>query len=279
MSDMIIARFVDMNACKSIFSDNSTFVLRSAEHYRSLEEKDGGDPYEGRPNIPGSGTAESDHWLISCWTKLKDDVPTQAEWKIFNKWCKEKPPVVAIISTPSKVCGFLEREFKSRPSKVCKFSNVFKFFENAIKNKDGKLDRYLREPFLGIQHKGVTYYPPPEKVTPPNVDNKITPENIMEKSVFTKRCKFHKEKEHRFALYYGYATHLINSYIFSVKNTDYMDICFANPEMCEEDKGKLLDIIRKAQNDYTDFENKPLDKIFKNAAIVWPGLIGTSPPG
>ena len=46
MSEVKIARFVDMAACKSIFSDYSTFVLRSSKYYRRHYETGRGDKHD-----------------------------------------------------------------------------------------------------------------------------------------------------------------------------------------------------------------------------------------
>ena len=63
MSEVKIARFVGIEACKSIFSEKSTFVLRSPEHYRRLYETneggtDKGDRAEGCADTIDGGTAE-----------------------------------------------------------------------------------------------------------------------------------------------------------------------------------------------------------------------------
>ena len=70
-----IARFVGIEACKSIFSDKSTFVLRSPEHYvRLYETGEGetgkGDRNEGYAEIVGGGSAGYTSFVFSCWTIL-----------------------------------------------------------------------------------------------------------------------------------------------------------------------------------------------------------------
>jgi hypothetical protein len=74
MEEVKIARFVDIEACKSIFSERSTFVLRSPIYYqRMYETSEGneGDEKEGRPDT-ANGTAEFTRWVVSCWTILKE---------------------------------------------------------------------------------------------------------------------------------------------------------------------------------------------------------------
>ena len=84
MSEIKIARFVGIEACKSIFSEKSTFVLRSSEHYRRLYETneggtDKGDRAEGCADTIDGGTAEFTGWIASCWTILDKDEPTSNE--------------------------------------------------------------------------------------------------------------------------------------------------------------------------------------------------------
>ena len=91
MSEGKIARFVGIEACKSIFSERSTFVLRSPEHYRRLYEitaggNTKGDRDEGCANTIDGGTAEFTGFVASCWTKLKGSEPTTYEWNIFKKY-------------------------------------------------------------------------------------------------------------------------------------------------------------------------------------------------
>jgi hypothetical protein len=75
MSEVKIARFVGIEACKSIFSEKSTFVLRSPEHYiRWYEtnegETDKGDRNEGSANTTDGGKGGNRDWVMSCWTIL-----------------------------------------------------------------------------------------------------------------------------------------------------------------------------------------------------------------
>ena len=50
MSEFKIARFVGIEACRSIFSENSTFVLRSPKHYWRLYETSEGEDTKGDGN-------------------------------------------------------------------------------------------------------------------------------------------------------------------------------------------------------------------------------------
>jgi len=115
MSEAKIARFVGLEACKSIFSENSTFVLRSPEHYRRLyETTEGGnakgDRDEGCADTVDGGTAEFTGFVDSCWTMLKGSEPTRNEWDIFKE---NEQNIVAIVSTPSKVCEFLNKAIET----------------------------------------------------------------------------------------------------------------------------------------------------------------------
>ena len=115
-----IARFVGIEACKSIFSDRSTFVLRSPEHYRRLYEisrgkNAKGDRDEGSAEMPDGGASEFTSFVASCWTKLKGNEPTSGEWDIFKK---EDQNVVAIVSSPSKICGFLNNSLETNRERI-----------------------------------------------------------------------------------------------------------------------------------------------------------------
>jgi hypothetical protein len=114
MTEVKIARFVDIEACKSIFSEKSTFVLRSPEHYRRLYETSNGekgDKYEGCAHTVDGGTHEFTGFVASCWTKLEETEPTPKEWNIFKE---NEQNIVAIISTPSKVCEFLDKVTRNK---------------------------------------------------------------------------------------------------------------------------------------------------------------------
>jgi len=240
-----IARFVDMKACESIFSDCSTFVLRSSEHYRRLYETDRidepekqnqrGDESELEVRLAGGGSAEVSGFVLSCWTMLDGDEPTPKEWNIFPD------SVVAIVSTPDKVCKFLEKAFR-------------------IGEVKGPCRR--RYPIICVEHKAVTYAD--------EVAEEITPENIMDITPFTKRLRFEEQKEYRFAVAYSPALHLLDTYTFiSMHPGDYMDTCFVNPAMCAQDKNKLYLILMNAMCRYGPFENKSLREIIANADVLF----------
>ncbi len=163
MSEMKIARFVDLGACKSIFSEHSTFVLRSFEHYRTLEDKTRRDGNEATSKHRGGGGSQvGDCFVLSCWTMLDGDVPKPEEWGICEGSC------LAIVSTPNKVCAFLEKAFEIDD-------------ENRTVNE-------RRFPFLSVEHKKVTYA---DKIDRP------TRMALMDKVVFNKDSKFEYQKEYR----------------------------------------------------------------------------------
>jgi len=236
MSEGKIARFVGFEACKSIFSEKSTFVLRSPEHYRRLyETSEGGiakgDRNEGCAEIIGGGTAEYTGWVVSCWTKLKGSEPTSDEWNIFKE---NNQNIVAIVSTPSKVCKFLANSLET--------------------NKEYTKGRF---PFYSVDHRGVNY----GKM--PHVDHT----NITDIVPFTKGKQFTEQKEYRFVLRYGFPN-IIDSFIFC-GGIDYMEKCFANPKMRKEQKEELRLIIMKAMAGYGDFEDKEIGNIIANADILF----------
>ncbi len=243
MSEVRIGRFVGMDACKSIFSEHSTFVLRSAEHYRRLyetskadghEENGRGDDQEGEVKLKGGGSAEAGGFVLSCWTILDGEEPKE-EWTIFPD------SIVAIISTPDKVCAMLKKAFEI---------------------EDGRVQDGRRFPFMFVEHKAVAYAD--------EVAGEIGPDNIMDTPVFTKRLRFAREKEYRFALYYSIMPHVIDSYVFAPLNPwDYIDKCLADPAMCKEGKDELRLILMNAMCGYGPFQGKPMGQIIANADILF----------
>ncbi len=236
MSEFKIARFVGIEACKSIFSENSTFVLRSPEHYRRLCETNEsgnakGDRDEGCAETVDGGTAEFTGFVVSCWTKLKGTAPTRDEWNIFKE---NEQNIVAIVSTPSNVCEFLNK---------------------ALETDKERTKR--RFPFWPVKPGEVTY----KKV---HVDHT----NITDIVPFTKGAQFAEQKEYRFILKYVQHPHQIDSYIFS-SGIDYMEKCFANPEMSKEDKERLRLIIMNAMCGYGHFSDKNMGEILANADILF----------
>jgi hypothetical protein len=226
---MKIARFVDLKACESIFSEFSTFVLRSATHYRRLYETHGEDAEELRVRTASGDSAEMTFFALSCWTMLDGDEPTRDEWNTFPD------RVVAIISTPARVCAFLEETFPAGEAR--------------------------RHPFIFVEHKEVRY--------DDAVLGEITQDNIMDITVFTKRKQFARQKEYRFALPFSAVSHTIDSYIFSPNSpTAYMDTCVANPAMCTQDKERLWRILMNAQCGYGHFSRWKLCEIIANSGIL-----------
>ena len=235
MSEVKIARFVGIEACKSIFSEKSTFVLRSPEYYIRLYETneggtDKGDRTEGCPGTLGGGTSEFKSWIASCWTILKEGKPTSDEWDIFKE---NDQNIVAIVSTPSKVCKFLDKVLET--------------------NKENTNRRF---PFHPVEHNGVSY----EKE---HVDHT----NITDVVPFMKDVQFTKQKEYRFVLTYGWPN-LIDSFIFC-GGIDYMEKCFANPKMGTENKEVLRETLIKARSFYGDFEDMGMGDIIANVEVLF----------
>jgi hypothetical protein len=233
MSDSKIARFVGIEACKSIFSEKSTFVLRSPEHYRRLYETSygaKGDRNEGCADTVDGGTAEFTSFVVSCWTRLDATEPSADEWAIFKK---NEQNIVAIVSTPSKVCEFLDM---------------------ALETNNERPER--RFPFHPVRHKEVNYGP-------------VNRTNNADVVPFTKDAKFAKEKEYRFVLYYARYPHVIDSYIFCA-GVDYMEKFFVNPEIGSKEKQVLCDIIGNAMAGYGDFTGKKkMSDIIANVDVLY----------
>jgi hypothetical protein len=233
MSETNIARFVGIEACKSIFSEKSTFVLRSPEHYRRLYETtygEKGDRNEGCAHKVDGGTAEFTGFVVSCWTKLKGDEPTPDEWDIFKE---NEQNIVAIVSTPSSVCEFLDK---------------------ALETHEEPTQR--RFPFFPVDHGEVKY----ENV-------QVDRTNITDVVPFAKSAQFTEQEEYRFVLKYGWP-YTIDSFIFCA-GICYMERCLANPAMKRENKETLRLILMTAMAGYGDFTDKKMSDIISNADILF----------
>ncbi len=112
--DFKIARFIDLSTCKKVFPDKSfldygTFVLRSPEYYRNIEDKKKRDRDEDRIqyiNEFNQRCEDEGGWhLISCWTVLEGDKPSDDEWSIFDD-----SHIMALISTPEKVAKCIKKK-------------------------------------------------------------------------------------------------------------------------------------------------------------------------
>jgi len=226
MSDFKIARFVGIEACKSIFSENSTFVLRSPIYYRRLyETTDGadikGDRNEGTAQTAGGGSADFTDFLANCWTVLEGSGPTPDEWDIFKK---DEQNVIAIVTTPALVGEFLNRALRL--------------------DED---PRQQRLPFLSLDHGEVS-----------DEKQDIDHTNISDVVPFAKSGDFKDQHEYRFVVKYA-GPPVIDSFIFC-GGIDYMErrddgrLCnFANPKMSPENKEKLLMTLLSAGVGYGDF--------------------------
>ena len=235
MSEFKIARFVGIKACKSIFSEKSTFVLRSPEHYRRLYEttEDGntkGDRDEGCVETVDGGTAEFTGFVVSCWTKLKGTLPTRDEWSIFKE---NEQNIVAIVSTPKIVCEFLNKVLETDKERTKR-----------------------RFPFWPVEHREVDYTK--QHVDYTNINNVVP---------FSKGPQFAKQNEYRFVLKYAWP-YLIDSFIFG-GGINYMEKCFANPEMSKENKKRLRLILMNARCGYGDFSDINMGEILANADILF----------
>jgi len=223
-----IARFIDMDACKEVFSeDYSTFLLCSHKCYEDKEEL--------RVYDRKGSTLETDFVLLSCWTILDGDEPTEEEWEIFEKDLPEKSPVVAIISSPQKVYNLLYKTLN-------------------IKRKNGR-----SHPFFDIKHDRVKYYPDKKKPK-----GKLT---ILD-AIFSKdKKKFEKEKEYRFGVHFSAAFHEIITYIFNVPNPcNYIDKYYFNPnnKLKAEELSKLFCILQMSG----DFYKRPLWNLLANKDVL-----------
>jgi hypothetical protein len=242
MSEFKIARFVGLEACKSIFSENSTFVLRSPQYYRRWCGMTGdrdpkADGNEGIAEKARGGTAEFTGFLASCWTVLEGTEPTPDEWNIFTE---NEQNVVAIVTTPTLVYEFLKTSLQTdrEPSQ-------------------------RRWPFLSLEQGKVCY----EK-------RDIDRTNIFDVVPFTKNERFKKEKEYRFVLYYAWVNR-IDSLIFCA-SIDYMQKSddnrfnnLANPQMSRENKERLRETLSIAGTGYGDFSRMSISEIIANADVLF----------
>jgi hypothetical protein len=191
----------------------------------------GGDKKEGRPDT-AKGTAEFERWVVSCWTIIEGNEPTDKEWGIFKE---DKRNIVAIVSTPSKVCEFLNRVLRT--------------------GQDSGL------PFYPVEHRGGTY----DKVD-------VGFNNIFSVVPFMKDEQFAEQNEYRFALKDGCDFH-IDSFIFC-GGIDYMEKCYVNPEMHKEVLAKLLSSVDNAIAGYGDFTGKKLGDVIANDNIFFRKIFG-----
>jgi hypothetical protein len=228
MAEVKIARFIGIDACMNVFSEKSTFVLRSPEHYRRLyDSTDGmdrkGDRNEGTAETVGGGTADFTDFLVSCWTVLRESEPTRDEWDIFKK---DDQNIVAIVTTPGLVAEFLRKAFRLE--------------------KDSTEPRF---PFRSLNHRRVSY-------DKQHIDHT----NISDIVAFSKSGKFRHEEEYRFVLTYA-GPPTIDSLVFCagygyMEHRDDGGLCnFANPEMCLRNKRRLLQTLLTAGAGYGDFAN------------------------
>ncbi len=232
-----IARFIGIEACKSIFSENSTFVLRSPEYYRRLYETTAGsdtkgDRNEGMAETVQEGTADFTDFVVSCWTVLKDNKPTRDEWDIFKE---DEQNVAAIVTTPSLVCKFLNK---------------------ALRLDDDSAQR--RFPFFSLDHQKVDYR-----------KQHIDHTNIADLTPFAKNRDFEDQQEYRFVLKYAKPP-VIDSFVFCA-GIDYMErrddsgfSNFVNPEISQQNREKLLMALLTALAGYGDFASSETHE-FPNA--------------
>lgn len=163
MNDFRIARFIDLNACRSIFSDFSTFLLGSPERYYHIEgEKQ--DLDENWVTL-GDTTYSSFSWLMSSWVKLEGSLPNEDEWQLFNKHKNNPDHIIALVSSPEKVASFLLDKLK-------------------IKEKNA---------FCKLEHCPVTYY---------NKGNYKLKSDGPNTPFFKRDC-FEHENEYRFVVKYN----------------------------------------------------------------------------
>jgi len=235
--DIKIARFIDIDACKQVFSESySTFLLRSHKYYWHIEDTAKQDKTEFQ--VQGeNGTMETGYALLNCWTILDGDEPSDEEWKIFKK----DSPVVAIVSSPKKVCDFLYATLN-------------------IKRENGR-----SHPFFRIERKEVDY------------KEKVKGKATIQDAIFTKDKKFEEEKEYRFAVFYSAMFHEINTYIFHAQNPDeYMGKCYFNPSSSGAEA--LLNTILSATAGYGPFDRKKLCDIIANSDIFIDRVKSGYPP-
>jgi hypothetical protein len=168
---------------------------------------------------------------------LEGNEPNQDEWDIFEE---NEQNVVAIISTPSKVCEFMDKVLETK--------------------REGAKRRF---PFYPVEHRVVDYELP----------NNIDHTNIIDVVPFVKDKKFAGQKEYRFALKYAQYPCLIDSYIFC-GGVDCMEKCYVNPGMHKEALVKLLSIVDNARAGYGDFTGKKLGDVIANENVFFRKIFG-----
>lgn len=231
--DIKIARFINIDACKQVFSEYySTFLIRSHKYYWNIENPDKRDPKEFQ--VQGEEShMETDFVLLSCWTILDGDEPTEIEWKIFEK----DSPVIAIVSSPQKVYNFLYKTLN-------------------IERKEGRT-----HPFFIIEQKEVSYIDKGKE--------KLKGNPTILDAIFTKDNRFITENEYRFGVPYSAVFHQINTYIFNSQNPyDYMDRCYFNPSSTKPYASELLNTVLSATAGYGGFSGKKLCDIIANSDVL-----------
>jgi len=227
-----IARFIDINACKQVFSESySTFLIRSHKYYWHIENTDKQDRHEFQ--VQGEKcTMEAGSGLLSCWTILDDDKPTDEEWKIFVK----DSPAVAIVSRPTKVYDFLYKilDIESTNGRTYPF---FRIINNKVNYNDKIKDKDKRK-------------------------NKPT----IYDAIFTKDEKFKDEKEYRFVVLYRHMIHEINTYILHVQDPyEYVESFYFNPHINSKKANELHIIINSAISNSGPLHGKKLCEIIANS--------------
>lgn len=159
------------------------------------------------------------------------------EWDIVKE---NEQNIVAIVSTPSLVCEFLNRAFRL---------------------DKGATER--RFPFLSREHREACY----DK-------QEIDHTNILDIVPFTKSARFKNQREYRFVLDYAWL-HGIDTFVFCA-GIDYMErrddnrfSNFANPEMSQQNKEKPRLTLMIAGTGYRDFAGKQIPEVIANADLLF----------
>jgi hypothetical protein len=180
---------------------DSTFHLRSAISYRESFDENNADPDEMQCKGNGFHANCSNNYLVSCWSYLgNNDNPE----KFFTN--RKERNEVAIISSIGKMEAFLR---------------------NTI------YDEYEQKGiFAELNHKKVTYYKEGSLKFPALPEQQS---DFIMNRLFSKRDRWEKEEEYRFAIRETSLENSLHSLTFYAEPADYIEGIWVNKTAAERD--------------------------------------------
>lgn len=201
-----IVRFISAgDAIKYVLREVSTFCLHNAEYYRDLDDNSIRDEMENEADFREKHRCylmNGVQVLVSCWTLLENDTVSSPDWNIFSD-----KQGIAIVSTVSKIRGFLEEKLKWLFEK-----GVIKQFEDSA----------------------VTYY---GKEFPSGFNKQ---KDITSLYFYKRKDKYESQREYRFACRLSHDSN-IQSLVFYASPRDYIESIYIYPEIGREDFDKILE--------------------------------------